>query len=81
MLLVCVVWRPGMTAYSLPLHQEHAFAINLPVEQLIGLAGLIDIPAMGEQFVDVDVDAALDRKPCAIRLEAQKPLLAKARTG
>jgi len=60
-----------MTAYSLPLHQEHAFAINLPVEQLIGRASPIDIPAMGEQFVDVD--AALDRKPCAIRLETQKP--------
>jgi hypothetical protein len=40
-----------MTAYSSVLHQEHAFAIDLPVEQLIGLAGPIDIPAMGAKTV------------------------------
>jgi len=54
----------GMTAY---LHQKHTLAVDLPVEQFVGLVGLIDAPVVGEEFVDVD--AAFDRKPRAVRLD------------
>src|SRR5882724_6003681 len=56
--------RPGMTAY---LHQKHTLAVDLLVEQFVGLVRLIDAPVVGEEFVDVD--AALDRKPRAVRLD------------
>src|SRR3984893_10250565 len=36
------------------LHQEHALAAVLLVEQPIGLLGLIELPAVGEQFVHLD---------------------------
>src|ERR1700738_1864790 len=36
------------------LHQEHALAAGLLVEQPIGLLGLIELPAVGEQFVHLD---------------------------
>src|SRR3954451_11600329 len=35
--------------------QEHAFAGGLGVEQLVGLVGLVELPAVGEQFFDVDL--------------------------
>src|SRR5450432_4020944 len=35
-------------------HQEYALAVDLPVEQFIGLFGLVDAPAVGEEFVDID---------------------------
>src|SRR5580693_4280061 len=50
-----------------PSHQEYAFAVDLPVEQLVRLLGLIDLPLVGEELVDVD--AALDREAGAIGLD------------
>src|SRR5256885_2118067 len=35
--------------------QEHAFAGGLGVEQLVGLVRLVELPAVGEQFFDVDL--------------------------
>jgi hypothetical protein len=42
-------------------HQENAFAVRLPVEQLVGLLRLVERPAVREQLVDIDlaVDAEL----------------------
>src|SRR6185437_8177834 len=48
-------------------HQEYTLAVDLLVEQLIGLLGLVELPAMGEQLIDVD--AALDRKARAFGLD------------
>src|ERR1700687_5711746 len=48
-------------------HQKQALAVDLLFEQFIGFLRLVDAPAMGEQFVDID--AALDREPCAFRLQ------------
>src|SRR6266480_6050613 len=62
--LRCAIAHRGMTAY---LHQKHTLAVDLLVEQLVGLVRLIDAPVVGEEFVDVD--AALDRKPRAVRLD------------
>src|SRR6185312_4145695 len=36
------------------LHQEHALAGRLRVEQLVGLFGLVELPAVGEQRLDID---------------------------
>src|ERR1051326_2806714 len=36
------------------LHQKHALAAGLLIEQPIGLLGLIELPAVGEQIVDLD---------------------------
>src|SRR6266446_9427396 len=36
------------------LHQEHALAGGLSVEQAIGLFRLVELPVMGEQAVDID---------------------------
>ena len=36
------------------LHQEHALAGGLGVEQLVGLVRLIELPAVGEQLFDVE---------------------------
>src|SRR5262249_54824643 len=55
----------GMTAWAS--HQEHALAVDLFVEQLIGLLGLVELPAMGEQLIDID--AALDREARAFGLD------------
>src|ERR1043166_6679131 len=46
--------------------QKHAFAGGLRVEQLIGLVRLIELPAMGEQFFDIDL--AVDDELRALRL-------------
>src|SRR3954463_7989362 len=35
--------------------QEHALAGGLAVEQLVGLLGLIQLPAMREQLFDIDL--------------------------
>src|SRR6202035_6032014 len=37
------------------LHQEHAFAAGLAVEQLIGRLGLRELPAIREQMLDIDL--------------------------
>src|SRR5262249_23145108 len=42
---------PALTA----LHQEHALAARLLVKQSVGLLGLIELPAMREQIVDLDL--------------------------
>src|SRR6266571_7014336 len=48
-------------------HQEHALAVDLLVEQLVGLLGLVELPAMGEELIDID--AALDRETRAFGLD------------
>src|SRR6516165_7368675 len=48
------------------LHQEHALAGGLGVEQTIGLFGLVELPAAGEQLLDIDL--ALDDKARAVGL-------------
>src|SRR5262249_20615488 len=42
---------PALTA----LHQEHALAARLLVEQPVGLLGLIELPAVREQILDLDL--------------------------
>src|SRR6185437_475848 len=53
--------------YAIASHQEYTLAVDLLVEQLIGLLGLVELPAMGEQLIDVY--AALDRKARAFGLD------------
>src|SRR6516164_1037780 len=48
------------------LHQEHALAGGLGVEQVIGLIRLVELPLMCEQAVDIDL--ALDAETRAIGL-------------
>ena len=48
------------------LHQEHALAGGLGVEEAIGLLRLVEFPAVGEELFDIDV--ALDDKARAVRL-------------
>src|ERR1700730_11799581 len=38
-----------------PLDQEYALAGGLGVEQLVGLVRLIELPAVGEEFFDVEL--------------------------
>lgn len=35
--------------------QEHALAVQLPVEQPVGLVGLIEAPLLRDQSVDIDL--------------------------
>jgi hypothetical protein len=49
-----------------PSHQEHAFAGGLGVEQTVGFLGLVELPLMREQAVDIDL--ALDAEPGAFGL-------------
>ena len=56
--------RPTMMAA--PLHQEHALAGGLGVEQAIGLFRLVELPLMREQAVDIDL--VLDAEARAIGL-------------
>jgi hypothetical protein len=46
-----------------PLHQEHAFAGRLRVEQFVGLVGLVERPAVGEQRLDIDAAIGDGRIP------------------
>src|SRR5690242_10236853 len=48
-------------------HQKHAFAVDLFVEQLVGFIGLVELPAMGEELVDIDT--TLDRETRAFSLD------------
>src|SRR5688572_30839077 len=47
--------------------QEDALAGSLGVEQLVGLVGLVEGPALGEQALDVD--AAVSDEACALALD------------
>ena len=62
--------RSGTTAGRPTSHQEHAFAGGLPVEHLVGGARFLQLPAVGEQLVDIDF---------AVRNEARALRLADGR--
>ena len=46
-------WRAGEALDSL--HQKNALAAGLPIEQPVGLVGLVELPAIRKQMVDVDL--------------------------
>ena len=56
----------GRSLVGLQLEEENALAASLLVEQLVGLDRLIELPALGEQLVDVD--AAVGDELRALRL-------------
>src|SRR5260370_4943553 len=54
-------------------HQEDALAGRLRVEQAIGLLGLFQFPAVGEQAFDIDLALGDETRAFALALPRKRP--------
>src|SRR5580700_1781561 len=55
------------------LHQEHAFAAGLLIEQLVGRLGLVELPTIREQMLDVDLVVGDEARAVGLDGRGERP--------